>query len=299
MKFTIEDFNNKINKSGNIKERYNNWLRYRKEIKNAIEILFERREFNNLIVLGAGLCNDLDIKFLSDNIKKIYLSDIDIDSTKLGIQNQNIPNKSKKIEIIKCDFTGFESIGFFKEFYNMLEDNKDTQEIVKFIDKSVNSIRISEILKYYKEYFDLVIIMPIYTQLLYNQLNIILDSVDGDQNKEKIRNTFLNFMPLVIRRFNEVVFSIGKKDADFLMITDLLEYNRENIFHIENKVKDFSYIDNLMKNYIEKYGYGLGSYGKLHFTENIKIYYEDYLLWPFDGERYFLNYLCLGKKRFI
>ena len=114
--FSIREFNNDVNNSGDLNYKYKKWAVYRRNIKQFISSTIEQKtEPRSIIVFGVGECNDLDLHYLAKTFERVVLTDVAEKSINSGLQRQQLNNEEiDKIEIMQVEYTGLENAGFFK-----------------------------------------------------------------------------------------------------------------------------------------------------------------------------------------
>lgn len=73
------------------------WREYAAHRQHVMNHLAATRATGNLVVLGAGNCNDLELKSLTAQFSSITLVDWDEESLVAGVQRQQIPNSSLRL----------------------------------------------------------------------------------------------------------------------------------------------------------------------------------------------------------
>ena len=113
--FSIGEFNNDVNHSGDLDDKYLEWSEYRNGIKDFISrTAGQDPETKSITVFGAGECNDLDLNFLARTFNRVLLTDVDKKSIFEGIKRQGLNEGEKsKIEVEEVEYTGLSEIRFF------------------------------------------------------------------------------------------------------------------------------------------------------------------------------------------
>lgn len=306
MSISITDFNRDVNNSGSLSDKFKSWSKYRENINRIIECALEyRKDATEIIIFGAGECNDLDLNYLSDRFERIVLTDVDTVGLNNGIRRQIKEEKLiRKFECLKVEYTGLEKIGFFEKLYKLTIEGSNVEDIINYIDKTLSGINNKEILPQYKNNFPIVISAPLYTQLIYTQLSTITSmflksGIYIESEISMMNERVIYYLPLIIRNYNDLLISVGDNNSLIGMWTDLLQDhpNGEIMKSICKKIDDTEFINQYVAKYDEKYGLGLGSYGKLDFYEKIDKVFSLWSIWPFDSNRSFLVYGSIGKVR--
>ncbi len=62
--FTMRAFNNDVNNTGSLLNKYSTWSAYRNDITQFVKSAASgSQDAKSIIVLGAGECSDVDLKF--------------------------------------------------------------------------------------------------------------------------------------------------------------------------------------------------------------------------------------------
>jgi hypothetical protein len=278
-----KEFNRILNQSDI--NRFKDWREYRNSLTNHILTVINK--FNksvNIIIIGAGNCDDIDLKKLNEKANKLVLTDID----DLALKNAKEKYQLESVDIIPMDYLGFED----NELWNMFLTNiikLETNQYKDYLKKMFQQKKPSPLTKHINAY-DYVIVSPIYTQLLLpvflQQLSFLKDINFEEKNLNYLKELFLKHLSKIIIEFNQNIFNLGNNNSYYTIISDVLEAEINSDFH--NKA-DIAFNDNqmdiLLEEYREKYGYGIGDYG----LENAKDFGNEtksfWLRWAFSSKR--------------
>src|SRR5215470_12658620 len=67
-------------------------------------------EGSRLCVLGAGNCNDLDLRSLEQDFAKVYLVDLDREAIEVAIGRQQVSGSTRLVVHAPCDLSGEEQL---------------------------------------------------------------------------------------------------------------------------------------------------------------------------------------------
>ncbi len=282
----IEQFNHDINQSD--LNRYENWKVYRNQVSHLFNDATKTlsKEQDSCLVLGAGNCDDIDLINLKTRFKKIALSDIDISSMKQGITRQGL--KLDDFTLVQADFTGFEQILFFENLIDDLLIMKTSHEIESYLNDKIQSALLNSFTKNFSKLFNVIMVTPIYTQLIYHQtlkISEVLKEMNYDGKLISIfEDTVLDFMPSIIDRFNQNVVSLLDKNGLIIILSDIFQSQKGDDFDkkVSKSIQSKKAMNLLYHKYNETYGYGLGDFGLLSMTNMMKELKHEWLLWPFD-----------------
>ena len=103
---SIEQFNKILNVDK--QNRFELWKDYRKSITEYVVLNISKFHHNrNMLIIGAGNSDDLDLGVLSKLSKSITLSDIDIQAMNNAILKYHLDStktKVKKVDYVGLDF---------------------------------------------------------------------------------------------------------------------------------------------------------------------------------------------------
>lgn len=299
MHHSIRRFNSTLNKSVHHQDIF--WKDYRQHITSIILSNIKSRD--RIIIIGAGMCYDLDLKSLLESCEHMALVDVDEEALKSGLKRYEISVDCNSIELVQADVTGLESIDFVNQFYHLIKNNSTIREIKLFLNHNLTDRQIPGEFKPLLEQYDVVITMPIYTQLMFTQITSILrDLTIGNllspYYTQNIQEVVLELMPKLIRNYNYLLQSLCRKSGLIIAFSDLIEASPEHeiMINIKDKLQDNDAMDSFMNEYINQYGYGLGTYGMTHLKESLHVTNQHYLIWPFTKTREFLVSGIIGQR---
>ena len=282
----IEQFNHDINQSD--LNRYENWKIYRNQLSRFFDDAIKSLKIdqNRCLVLGAGNCDDIDLKNLKSKFNHINLSDIDIESMKQGITRQDL--KLDDFTLVKADFTGFQDILFFENLLDDLLIMKTSHKIESYLKDKTKLALSNSFVENYTQTYDVIFITPIYTQLIYHQTLKISEVLkEIEYNKKLIaifEQTMLELMPSIINQFNENVASLLDVNGLVIILSDIFQSQKNDTFNqqIIQSIQSIEAMDQLYQKYNETYGYGLGDFGLMSMSNIMKELKHEWLIWPFD-----------------
>lgn len=297
----VEKFNIKLNESSiRYKDRWENYVNSIDiEIMKTIDDITKR---DCVLVIGAGNCSDIRLNTLLNNFKSVILTDIDTEAIKQGLKMQSISEKMlDRIEITKMDYTNIDYASFLDKLVFNIKAGNSIDRLKKIIDLHIIEGSSNERLGYYRNLNDLVIVSPIYSQLLLNLFTGILDQLrlEGISAEllEQIKEYLLQKMVVIIENLNNDFYKLINKEGSIIALSDIFEAAEGSEF--SNKVKialEENKIAELYKEYNEEYGFGLGDYGLYSLSEKGKTVRERWLIWPFSPERNFVVKLAVIEK---
>jgi len=298
----IEVFNRDLNTS--LKHENKDADAFRLQVDLILKSLVERLNANKkAIVIGAGKMKDFSATFFVRSFDEVVLTDIDMLSVNEAVNNLEISEKDKKkITKIRIEYTGFEKNAFFQDFKERIVNCRTFEKIDQVINSKLDGLENYRFLKEYENSGDLIYMSPIYTQLVYNQVlrecSILRESGYPEHMIKYIENIMLDKMVHVIDRFNDNIIKTLNDDGYLLVISDVLQLDKNSNFYlrVKNGIRSHEVMEEIYSAYKEKHGIGIGDYGLLNLDEKLKSYLSRWLIWPFDGSTSFVVKLKIYKK---
>ncbi|MBU1145796.1 MAG: hypothetical protein KJ971_08115 [Firmicutes bacterium] len=293
----IEQFNKDINNSSI--NRFAKWENYRNQIDEITKnyLVLTKNIHDRVLLVGAGNCDDLNIGSFTKLFNQIFIADIDVENVQLGLKKQRI--FEKVTGILKVEFTGFENNNFFNDLIYLMSSIQTKESIKSFIDHKMKDISESSFLKEYIGYFDLIVISPIYTQLIYNQVlsltNQLRESDISENLLKFIETSMLDIMPLIIDAFNKNILFLLKKHATLIVLSDIFQSEINSSFYqnVLTSIQNLTKMDQMHSDYVHNFGYGLGDYGLLSLKKMIDLKKHHWLVWPFDDDKHMIVQLAI------
>jgi len=304
----MREFNRRVNTSYNPDYKYVLWSEYRKQNNKLIDdiIALNGQESNEIIVLGAGECNDLDLEYICSNFHRVVLTDVDSRSLKEGINRQSLTEDAlAKIHIKEVEYTGLEEIKFFERVLQMVEQKVTKDKILFYIEETRNRLKEIRVLEEYRNRFAVVLTTSVYTQLVYTQSQMMLDVIKHlrafDQTTiNEIEMKILDVIPDIIEGYNALLISLASKKSVIGMWTDILQFETRG--KMKEDIRVALELKELQSEVLEKYivdmaGKGLAYYGREDLLNRIDAVKSYWWIWPFDEAKSYLVYGCIGIPR--
>ncbi len=289
---SIEDFHRHLNTESTI-DRFDRWKIYRDRI--SLFITDHLKLFNeppSVYIAGAGKCDDINLSLLTDCTNSIVLSDIDIQSMLEGVHLQQV----KSVKIQQVDYLDIDKSNQMGKMERLVSQKHSNFEFTQYLNHITHLIKMNENDESKDKdntniLFDVVISMPIYTQLFLPQVNQLLSQACdmGILTREDFvfrQRAVLDMMPELLDHYNKHLRKKLKENGILIVFSDLIE-DKENGDYLEafRRGEDF---DLIMSEYIKSYGMGLGNYGLYQLgTECMEMNFQ-WFEWPFDNNRFIL-----------
>jgi len=286
---SIKAFNKTINGSYNKSEVYNNWDMYRKSVTDFI--LKSDLKEKNILVVGSGHLNDIDVERIIEKSGFVSFLDVDIQSTEQTLKEKKIdPAKYKLIEQDLTCLDENQSSGFIKEFKESLIRDKINE---------FSEVYSHPKLSYDMDCYDMVVILPIYTQILFHQLMATATAVIGKIN-ERVSSEIMNIVANLLQNINSALLECVTDQGKVIVFSDVLEYDSEAPEYDELKILlkelEWESIHQYYESYLSTYGYTLGAYGLYDMSTHLSHLDKAYFLWEFDENRKMLVKAFSGIK---
>lgn len=283
----LREFNKQLNSSD--KNRFYFWESYRRLLTDFIidNIKSNLDPVENVLIIGAGNCDDIDLFRLAKIVKNITLSDIDKSALNNVYKKFNIDKKN--IEVKEIDYTGLDQNYEWNNLIDIILKDFSQKTITELF-KNITYVSVNNKLSFNQEY-DCVIVSPIYTQLLYPQIsanvNLLRKLNYPESSINLIINTFLNFIPQIINNFNKNISSLLKQKGLAIIISDIFETTKTSKSYQEiiKIIDDLPSIEKYHYDYQKKYGIGLGDYGLSNIEEYLNIIKFKWFEWPFSIDK--------------
>lgn len=300
--FSVEQFNRDVNRSHDPDSQFHRWADYRQQVSGFIQqIVGSADRSGQIIVLGAGSQNDVDLPFLCDRFEKVELTDIDATSMEQGIAQHHLTEEQRaRITIRELDYSGARAGGFFQLLESLSSQSAPVETILAAMTEAMASLkpdRVPESLA-----FDYVLSCPVYTQLLYTQIEVWLKILHTcglytlpDLNR--ILVAAHQGMTAVLQRYNQLMLSLMKPDGKLIVLADILELAADDalLSDIQDNPGDLL-ISPVVQDRIECDGLDFTQIARADLEKQIIETDSRGFLWPFNGQKSYLVYGLSGHR---
>ncbi|AFM01498.1 hypothetical protein Desde_3207 [Desulfitobacterium dehalogenans ATCC 51507] len=298
---------NKFNSSRNF-SRWYDWKAHRDQLTKIFKerALLKNKPSQNIIIFGAGNCDDIDLNCWLENVDELYLVDLDISSVKDALIRQKVDeSKSLKIKLLNIDVSGLTKAGFPKKFEAMLVDEMPRKKIVSYIRKVANDLKPIDDLSDLYGSFSVVASSAMHTQLVIPYMLKTLDLL-GDYLSPKEKKSLIDeakyLIYKVIENYHQVLINLVEKDGALFIWLDAAEVSLElgNIGVLPDlekaiRTSDLPYIQTIHQKFCI-FGATVGTKDLFnrfptfsHELDGSKNHWL-YWLWPYDELKYYLLY---------
>jgi hypothetical protein len=302
--FTVEAFNRDVNSSGDLARKYNAWSGYRAQVSALIgEAITLAPQTDRVLVLAAGNLNDIDLCFLLKRLKSLTLSDADLDAMERGINRQNLSEAERaKITLEQSDYSGARQVGFFDELEARARDQASAQALADHIQTALSKLDSLPVPAVARP-FPLVISCPVYTQLLYTQIEVFLQllfeaGLYTYDDLNVILNAAYGAMPGVLTHYNAMLLNVCAPGGLIVLLSDMIEMELDSRAYREvfEAAKDGVLTAREAEALIECYGSELAQIGLRDFLSKTQTLTQRHMLWPFGDGKAYLVCGCLAKN---
>jgi hypothetical protein len=290
---------------GREQNRVWNWMSHRQEIKDLIKnSLGELHSKDEVIILGAGNCDDLDLNYLAERFHTIALADIDSDSVQTAVNGMD-PQLQLQIKCLdSLDFTGLDQVDFYSRFQSLLDHRATAMQLTALFEDISTEVAHKPVLTQQKGKYAAVISSAVHTQLFYlHALSVfaIYAKSYGKNDVKQIVEGIVVLRDVLLLQYNEMLFSLTRSGGVVIMWTDIILLDaqtsliKETIFSLTNDVERVQFMLRFMGNY------GIESAVLALQDLNDKMAVEGKLLrswlWPFNAEKQFVAVGIAGRAK--
>jgi hypothetical protein len=281
--------------------RWLKWLNHRTEISNLVSktlTYVDNRE--NVIIFGAGNCDDLNLSYFTDQFRYVWLADVDLLSMNEALKNLE-SSLISHLQLVPTDFTKLDQIDFYDRFKIMLTEKANVEQVILFLKHSGQQIAQIELLPHLKSSFQVVISSAVYTQLFYIQALSMFAEHIKNYNKEEIADIISALLELrtqIITEYNDLLISLLAPSGRIIVWTDVSKIDsngafNETIYALPTESERLKYIMSEVKdNGREDALYGLEDMQKRFRTENRMF---QHWIWPYSEKNHCITFGISGR----
>ena len=293
--FTMRAFNNDVNNTGNLDDKYGTWSAYRNNVTQFVKSAASGSpDAKSIIVLGAGECNDIDLNFLADTFERIVLTDVDEQSIHDGIACQRLADSSR-FEVIQTEYTGLERARFFDTLSALCSDNAPVSEISEFIKYALEHVASIDMSELSKDGFDIVFSCPIYTQIVFTQAEVLMEilahySAYSHSDMHELLQSVSENMPALIEKYNDLLLSVMNRNGELVVLSDVIETHPggELVQTIGEILAAQPMDSHALEHLMHDNGLLFGTLGREDLLNKVIATNHLWSLWPFDENRHYL-----------
>lgn len=281
-------------------DRWQRWSGYRNTLTHYLVSVLSSRSKSDVLIIGSGSLDDLDLKAITPHTKTITFLDLDQKATEEGYMRQGFAKEA--FSIIKQDITRFDDVSFFKVWNQFIKEEPNYAEAILFTNKLMEKIYEKTLDQVMDQRFDVIIVLPIFTQLIYHEWTEILKDTHPKSwtpdELSKVNTFLLDLMVPLMDHVNQGIKHCLRPSFDLLALSDMIEWNKEDWHAFVTTYPDQNEKDltDYYLSYVNQYGMGLGDYGLWSLKEGLLHHDSHFLIWPFSHDRTMLVQFMHLKK---
>jgi hypothetical protein len=286
-------------------DRVGKWMSHREEINFLIEqSMGKLNAKDEIIILGAGHCDDLDLPYLAEKFHTVALADIDNVSMQAAVNGLDSSLHPKIKLVDSLDFTGLDQIDFYTRFQNLLELQTPAVQLVAFLEQASLEVAQKPVLAHLKKRYTAVVSSAVHTQLFYLHglsMFAIYAKLYEKHDVKLIVEGIAALRDFLIRQYNDLLFSLAKSNGVVIIWTDIIlldaqtDFIQETLYSLQNEKERAEFMVRLMGSY------GIDSAVLALQDLNDKMAVEGKLLrswlWPFNAEKQFMVVGIAGRVK--
>lgn len=268
----IADFNQTLNLTPDEDQRFNQWYDHRQAIKSMTKAYLKTT--TSVLIIGAGALNDVPLNSLIEQFDKVTLLDIDHQAMVNGLKRHGIPKD--QVDLVTFDLTGLDE----KDFMERFKEACGRKALEVFLDQEGLEIRCPDLPK-----ATAVIVMPLYTQILFHQMVVLLRRLG--LNTPQCVESCMYFCAKVLDVLNDGLIKAVLPGGDLLVFSDVLEYASHSLEanHLMEKRDQEATLTAYVQKFQQENGFTLGGFGIENLCAKSKGARVKTILWPFDENR--------------
>lgn len=298
----VEMFNNQVNSSRLYSQENKD---FQDKINLLLKTFFEQLpNTENAIIIGAGNLSDFSLNEFLRIFNGVTITDVDEVSMKRSLSFQRLSKKDyRKVEVKKIEYTGFEEMDLFSSFKERFVNCLSKEKIEQVVSHIFDSVKDYQFMKDKIGTYDFIYVSPIYTQLLYHQISILVDQLISSGYPKHfgkhIKEVVLQEMPDLIDRFNNNLVNLLTPSGSMMVLSDIFELKNNSGFfrRVKNSIKNYDVMEEIHEGYKLKYGMGLGDYGLYNLDDKMQQLISRWLIWPKDEESSYIVKLKIYKNK--
>lgn len=231
---------------------YDKWQQYRQEVTG---IILEECHCKSVLIVGAGNCNDIDIKEISECFESVTL----FDRSYNGIEDSNIIADSyDNVTYVTGDILGISDDSYRRlcqDVQEYIAINMDGFSMKALADKYITLIsdiykNVMPIIPFKTDSFDMVVCIGVHSQI-NNMLAWMWEAYESALGQQDVRvhQYISRENDRIIKDFNDKLFDIAKKhivigaEQGRKGIKGAVEGAHQCILDVQRRINEYSYID--------------------------------------------------------
>jgi hypothetical protein len=286
-------------------DRSGRWFKHRQEIKHLIQSsLSKLGPKDEVIILGAGNCDDFDLYDLAKRFHSIILADIDTDSMQAAVKALD-PVLQLSIKCLdSLDFTGLDQVDFYARFQSLLDNQTPAVRLITFFKEISKEVGLKPVLAHLKKRYAAVISSAVHTQLFYlHALTVfaIYAKLYTKNDVQQIVDGIAELRDFLLRQYDEMIFSLARPNGVIIMWTDIVlldaqtEFIRDMLYSLKTDADRVQFMMRIMGSYgIESAVFALQD---MHDRMAVDGKLLRSWVWPFNTEKQYITVGISGRAK--
>lgn len=271
--------------------RYILWEEHRNHTMKYIDEACKGISNPSVLVIGSGNCDDIELELLSNKCQYIRLVDIDTESTERAIKRR-IPTATN-IEVVNLNILNIED-SIFEDMATAIR-SKDKDAILNKANQVVQMIPSSFVTLTPDMHFDVVVILPIFSQLTTYFYNVLQKAeIPGDLYKTVDRK----ILPQLANYWSKLALNNAqtylKQDGKLVFISDMVDMYESvcKPFLSDLKSGNLDTMETAINQvHIARGGYSAGVDGLISWLKSKSDLTVEYWIWKFGKNK---EYFVIG-----
>jgi hypothetical protein len=203
------------------------WSSHREVVLKMLKKAFSTHQsINNVLILGAGNCNDMPLDYISERVNQIVL--VDIDQNSLNKARRQLPNNAQKKIVLKVqDLNGPYVANILNTITSLARHDEYGKLLIylKNICSTLNDIDGHPNLE--EHHYDLVVSVCVTSQLFAPYAQAIVESCPESQY-DRISALIAEISNFLADQYFTLLANTTAKGGVLLFASDIFEWNWEN-----------------------------------------------------------------------
>lgn len=295
------DIYEKYNADSGCKERWNRWKPHRDQINTILaKHVFAGERLKDAIILGAGRCEDIDLKLFLEHVESITLVDYDLDSMVKALERQHLTEDEKsRIALIgDIEFTGFYKDEFVNSITRYMESKEKLETVRNRIQEHLDNLKSDLFGALGNRQYALVVSGAVHSQLIVP----FFDLISMDQEYGELKNQISAIANRLADNYNDDLLNLAQEGGWLLSYFDVMELSERNnalryepIISALIKENEDDKIENIMAQFGGVAGARHGFENLLERTKKYEIHQKSWIWYFRENKKYYVRCLCVRK----
>ena len=277
------------------------WKSHREHINTMLSHqAFAGGKIKDAVILGAGRCEDMELKFFLDHVETLTLVDYDSDSMVKALERQHVSEdeRNRIVLIGDIEFTGFYKEEFVNRIISLMEAKEHPEIVCKLIQEHLETVQSDLIQALGNRKYGLVVSGAVHSQLIVP----FFDLISMDQDYNELKSQISTIANRLASNYNKDLLNLVQEDGWLFSYFDVMELSERNnalryepIISALIRENEDEKVENLMAQFGGVAGARRGYEDLLDRTKK----YENHLkswIWNFrENKKYYVRCLCVKK----